>query len=49
MNWDFIESVEFKGAPREEDLRLIGDRVKEPVKIVKESVKYIDVKCDTTF
>ncbi|MSU00783.1 FprA family A-type flavoprotein [Tissierella pigra] len=38
MNWDFIESVEFKGAPREEDLRLIGDRVKELVKIVKESV-----------
>ncbi|WMM25960.1 FprA family A-type flavoprotein [Tissierella sp. MB52-C2] len=38
MNWDFIEPVEFKGAPREEDLQLIGDRVKELVKIVKESV-----------
>lgn len=38
MNWDFIEPVEFKGAPREEDLHLIGDRVKELVKIVKESV-----------
>jgi flavorubredoxin len=38
MNWDFIEPVEFKGAPREKDLQLIGDRVKELVKIVKESV-----------
>ena len=38
MKWDFIEPVEFKGNPKEEDLDLIGDRVKELVAIVKETV-----------
>ncbi len=38
MNWDFIEPVEFKGAPREEDLILIEDRVKELVKEVRSMV-----------
>lgn len=36
--WDFIEPVEFKGNPREEDLNLIEERVKELVKEVKEAV-----------
>lgn len=39
MNWEFLESVEFKGAPREKDLKLIEERVKELVKIVREAVK----------
>ena len=34
MNWEFIEPVEFKGSPREEDLSLIGLRVKELVDMV---------------
>lgn len=31
MNWEFLEPVEFKGAPKEEDLSLIGLRIKELV------------------
>lgn len=38
MNWEFLESVEFKGYPREEDLKLIEERVEELVKIVRETV-----------
>ncbi len=38
MKWDFIEPVEFKGNPREEDLELIEKRVKELVKEVKSMV-----------
>ena len=37
-NWDFIEPVEFKGVPKEEDYKLIEERAKELVKLVKESV-----------
>lgn len=38
MNWDFLESVEFKGSPLKEDLELIEEKVKELVRIVKELV-----------
>lgn len=34
MNWEFIEPVEFKGSPREEDLDIIGLRIKELINIV---------------
>lgn len=33
MNWDFIEPVEFLGAPKEEDLNLIEERVLQLVKL----------------
>jgi len=36
MNWDFIEPVEFKGNPRNDELELIADRVKTLVKEVKD-------------
>jgi anaerobic nitric oxide reductase flavorubredoxin len=36
LKWDFLESVEFKGAPSEEDLKLIADRSQEIAKQVKE-------------
>jgi len=36
MNWEFIEPVEFKGAVREEDIKLIEERIRELVKQVKE-------------
>jgi flavorubredoxin len=36
MNWDFLEPVEFKGAPSEEELELIGERLKTLAKEVKE-------------
>ncbi len=39
MNWDFIEPVEFKGSPRDEDLQLIEERVKILVKEVREALK----------
>jgi len=38
MNWDFIESVEFEGAPREEDLVKIEAGVLELVEKMKETV-----------
>ncbi|NLY85687.1 MAG: FprA family A-type flavoprotein [Tissierellia bacterium] len=38
MNWEFLESVEFKGRPKEEDLKLIEERVKDLVKIVRKTV-----------
>jgi flavorubredoxin len=38
MNWNFIEPVEFKGSPKEEDLGLIKERVRELVKEVREAV-----------
>jgi flavorubredoxin len=38
MNWDFIESVEFEGAPREEDLVKIEAGVLELVEKMKEKV-----------
>lgn len=37
-NWDFLEPVEFNGAPREEDLELITERLQELVKQVRETV-----------
>ncbi len=39
MNWEFIEPVEFKGSPREENLKLIEVKVKELVKEVREAVR----------
>ena len=39
MNWDFIEPVEFKGNAREEDLKLIEERVKELVSEVRKTVR----------
>lgn len=39
MNWEFLEPVEFKGSPREEDLKLIEERVKDLVKEVKRAVR----------
>jgi anaerobic nitric oxide reductase flavorubredoxin len=36
MNWDFIEPVEFKGAPTEEDIALLKQRGKELAVKVKE-------------
>lgn len=38
MKWDFIEPVEFRGRPEEDELALMDERVKELVKIVKETV-----------
>ncbi len=38
MNWDFIESVEFEGAPKEEDLAKIEARVLELINKMKEKV-----------
>lgn len=38
MNWDFLEPVEFKGNPRDEDLKLIEERIKTLVKEVKSVV-----------
>lgn len=35
MNWDFLEPVEFKGAPSSQDLELIEERIKALVKEVK--------------
>ncbi len=35
MGWEFIEQVEFLGNPRQEDLDLIGERVKQLVQEVK--------------
>lgn len=39
MNWDFIESVEFRGVPEEEDYELMEERVKQLVEEVREAVK----------
>lgn len=41
MNWDFLEPVEFAGAPLEDSLTLIEERVKELVKVVKETCETI--------
>lgn len=38
MNWDFLESVEFEGAPRKEDLARIEARVLELIEKMKEKV-----------
>lgn len=38
MKWDFLEPVEFKGAPGEEDLKLIRQRGKELAQAVKDWV-----------
>ncbi|AGC68823.1 anaerobic nitric oxide reductase flavorubredoxin NorV [Thermoclostridium stercorarium subsp. stercorarium DSM 8532] len=38
MKWDFIESVEFEGAPREEDLKRIETGILELLKKMKEKV-----------
>lgn len=38
MKWDFLEPVEFKGNPVEEELQLIEERTKELVKEVKAMV-----------
>lgn len=39
MNWDFLEPVEFNGAPGEEDIRTIRRRGKELVTAVREWVR----------
>ncbi len=38
MKWDFLEPVEFKGKPRQEDFDLLEERVQQLVKEVKEAV-----------
>jgi len=38
MNWDFIESVEFEGAPKEEDLNKIEAKVMELIVKMKKKV-----------
>lgn len=38
MGWEFLEPVEFCGAPREENFVEIGNRVKELVQLVKDTV-----------
>ena len=38
MKWDFIESVEFEGAPKEEDLKKVEAGVLELIKKMKEKV-----------
>lgn len=38
MKWDFIEPVEFKGSPRDEDLQLIETRIRDLVKEVRNAV-----------
>jgi len=38
MNWSFIESVEFEGAPKEEDLAKIEAKVLELIEKMKEKV-----------
>ena len=38
MKWDFIESVEFEGAPKEEDLNKIEERVLELIERMKDKV-----------
>jgi len=38
MNWDFIESVEFEGAPKEEDLVKVEARILELIEKMKEKV-----------
>lgn len=35
MNWEFLEPVEFLGSPREEELQIIGERVKALVSEIK--------------
>src|SRR5690554_5664935 len=38
MNWDFIESVEFEGAPKEEDLNKVEAGVLELIEKMREKV-----------
>ena len=38
MNWEFIESVEFEGAPKEEDFTKIEVKVLELIERIKEKV-----------
>ncbi|OZV12220.1 MBL fold metallo-hydrolase [Tissierella sp. P1] len=38
MKWDFIDPVEFKGSPRDEDLQLIETRIRDLVKEVRNAV-----------
>ena len=38
MKWDFLESVEFEGAPREEDLAKIEARIMDLIEKMKEKV-----------
>jgi anaerobic nitric oxide reductase flavorubredoxin len=38
MNWDFLKPVEFRGNASEEDIRMIEERVRELVRLVRESV-----------
>lgn len=35
MNWEFIEPVEFIGAPKDDDFKLIGERIKDLVRKIK--------------
>ena len=38
MKWEFIESVEFEGAPKEEDFIKLEDKVLELLEKMKEKV-----------
>jgi len=38
MKWNFIESVEFEGAPKDEDLARVEERVLEFIKKMREKV-----------
>jgi len=38
MKWDFVESVEFEGAPKEEDFKKVEDRVLKLIEKMKEKI-----------
>jgi flavorubredoxin len=38
MKWEFLESVEFKGSPKNEDVELIRSRCRELAAQIKEAV-----------
>lgn len=38
MNWDFIESVEFEGAPKEEDLARVEAGILKLIGKMKEKI-----------
>ncbi len=38
MNWNFLESVEFEGAPKEEDLLKVEAKVLELIKMMREKI-----------
>jgi len=44
MKWNFIESVEFEGAPKDEDLARVEERVLEFIKKMREKVATVEIK-----